>query len=472
MLASFLAQHDPANPALITTGGQMITYRELRHAAHRATCALREVGATAGRILAVAIADPAEALVAMLGVLETGATLMPVDMRGHEAARRELLERARPMAVITEATLAGEVAMDLSDAPRFLPFDAALLIFTSGSSGEPKGVLLSPEAVLANIEGILGYLPVRQHPRTALLLPLSYSYALVGQAMVTLRAGGTLLPLQDVGYPALQLEAMVRHGASGLSSVPTSLRLLAQVALDSGDLPPLGYVASAGSALDAATRELVRAAFPGARLFNQYGLTEACPRVTAVAAEDPAFATGSVGRALPGLTVEAVDEAGQVLPAGEAGELRIQGPSLMLAYLDDPEGTARVLSRLGLLSGDRGRVDAAGYVYVEGRLDGICKVAGERVSAEEVAAVLQSQAGLREVCVIAVPDPALGAKLVAFVVGEPDSDGVAIARRAARDRLSAAKRPQHIHALEALPRSDHGKIDLAALRRLAEGDEP
>src|SRR5262249_22326873 len=160
--------------------------------------------------------------------------------------------------------------------------------------------LLSRAGIETNVEAILSYLPVREHPRTAVVLPLSYSYALVGQVLTTLRAGGTLLLLGDLAYPPLQLEAMARFAASGLSSVPTSLKLLSQAAAESAARPPLGYLASAGAPLSAATVATVRAAFPQARLFNQYGLTEASPRVTALSDAEPEFAQGSVGRALPG----------------------------------------------------------------------------------------------------------------------------------------------------------------------------
>lgn len=465
MLATFLARHDPSAPALITSRGQVLTYRELRQSAHRATCALREHGLAEGRIVAITVSDPAAAMIAVLGALETGATTLVMDPRAGEATRAELLERAKPAAILSEAGLDGEIQLDLTEDGRFLPLEAALLIYTSGSCGEPKGVLLTAEAVLANLEAILGYLPVVEHPRTAIVLPLAYSYALIGQALVTLRAGGTLLMLQDLGYTAMQLEAMARHGAQGLSAVPTSLRLLAEAASQRGEHPPFGYLASAGSALDASTLAAVQAAFPGVPVFNQYGLTEACPRVTAIASTDPAFARGTVGRALPGMHVVAVDEAGTVLPPGETGELRISSPSLMEGYLDDPEGTERVMGPEGLLSGDLGHVDAEGYVFVTGRRDGLVKIGGERVSTDEVASYLNRQEGVREACVLALPDPRLGARLVAFVAGEGDVE--TIAREAAR-ALPPAKRPARVIVVETLPRNARDKIDGLALRALVE----
>ncbi len=247
--------------------------------------------------------------------------------------------------------------------------------------------------------------------------------------------------------------------ASGFSSVPTSFRQIARVVAELPEeaRPALGYIASAGGLLDAATAESIRSAFPAARFFNQYGLTEASPRVCAIEASDPKFASGSVGRPLPGLEVVSDD----------SGALLVRGPSVMLGYLGDAEATARVLSSDGWLrTGDSGTVDVDGYVFVSGRSDGVVKCAGERVSVEEIASHLRSASGAADVCVIAVADAQLGAKLVAFVEG--GTDRVEALRRIAREDLPPAKRPVRIQALAALPRTHNGKLDLGALKALAE----
>lgn len=466
MFTRLTAQVPDHAPAIVTSRGDRLTYAELRHAVARASGSLAAVGARAGRVVAVAVKEPAGALVAMLAALEAGAAVLPLDVRAGEESRRAVIERARPVAIVTGGGPDGALELAPSDAPRELPPEVGLLLFTSGSSGVPKGVLLGKAGIEANVEAILSYLPVREHPVTALVLPISYSYALVGQALVTLRAGGQLLLLNDIAFAATQVEAMRELGASGLSSVPTSLRLLASAALElpPDERPTPGYLASAGAPLDARTRELLHEAFPAARRFNQYGLTEACPRVTALSDAEPAFARGSVGRPLPGITVRIADPEGAPLPAGEVGELVIRGPSVMLGYLDDPEGTARVLTPGGLRAGDMGYMDAEGYLYVVGREDGVVKCAGERVSVEEVASVLRSAPGVREACVVALPDELMGAQLIGFV--EP-AGVAAAAKDAARRLLPAAKRPRRIVEMQGLPRGANGKLDLAALRQLA-----
>jgi acyl-CoA synthetase (AMP-forming)/AMP-acid ligase II len=386
-----------------------------------------------GRVVAIALHDPVALLAAVLAVLDAGGVAAPLDVR---APIEPLLARARPLVTITDGGLVPGAE------PRALPPEAALLLHTSGSSGAPKGVVLGRAGLRANIDAILGYLPIAAHPRTGIVLPLFYSYALVGQALATRRAGGSLVLANDVPYPALQLEVLARAGAQGLSSVPTSLRLLARAA----DPPlALGYVASAGGRLDETTVSAVRRAFPGARLYNQYGLTEASPRVTAIADDDPAFARGSVGRPLPGITVSVDGD----------GEVWVHGPSLMLGYLDEPPLAGP------LRTGDRGRLED-GYLWVDGRGDGVVKCAGERVSLEEVAIALRAAPGVADAAVVAVPDELLGVRLVAFVEGD-----AAAARRAGLE-LMPAKRPARVVAVDALPRLASGKVALAELRARAE----
>jgi long-chain acyl-CoA synthetase len=407
-------------PALGFLDGRVQTYRELREQVRA-----RAGSMTPGRIVPLP-SDPGALLADALAAWHAGAVAAP-----------------NPSQI---------------DASTSIDLRAALLLYTSGSTGSPKGVLLSAAGLRANVEAILGYLPVAQVPDTALLLPLHYSYALVGQALTTLHAGGTVWLLNGLSYAREQLDALARIARPvGLSSVPTSLRALASTQLEAKAPVRLGYVASAGGRLTAETVTRVRSAFPGVRLFNQYGLTEASPRVAAISDGHPAFAYGSVGRALNGLQVFAVGPSGARQPAGAPGELAVRGPSVMLGYLGDPEATARVLAPDGTLrTGDTGYVDENGYIFVEGRNDGVVKVAGERVSLAEISERL----GHAEL--VALPDEALGAKLIAFVEGDPKP-----VRERAR-ALPPQKRPVRIVSVTSFPRTSNGKIDRVALRALAE----
>lgn len=454
MLSWLLERSAPDAAAVVDADGSVTTYAELRAAIDAVAAELEDrLGPLDRRGLAVAVPDPAGFLLASLAALRAGAVLVPLDPRAGTEPHEQVLRRVRPAGVVVGCAGPGAVETRRVDAvPRRFANEAALVLPTSGSSGLPKAVLLGEAGLRWNIDAILRYLPVEKHPRTAIVLPLFYSYSLVGQALTTLRAGATALLLGGLRYPAEQVAALIRFRAGGLSSVPTSLRLLAEAVL--GEAPPLGYVASAGAPLPAPVLEAARRAFPGARFFNQYGLTEASPRVTAIADDEPPFHAGSVGRPLPGLDVKAID-----------GELVVSGPSVMLGYLDDPEGTARVMGPRGLRTGDQGFVDAAGYVYVTGRGDDLVKVAGERVGLAGVARRLETAPGVLEAFVAGAPDRRTGTRLVAFVAPAID---VAALRRWAREHLPPPQRPARIVPLGALPRRPNGKLDRAELQRLAE----
>lgn len=434
-----------------------VTYEALaRDVATRA----KSLEVSPGVVVAVSRTRPHDLLFDLLAVWHAGAVAMPVDTRSPREAITAQLNRARPALLIDD--------QGLHHRPDALPVDsrAALLLFTSGSTGAPKGVVLSAAGIAANVDGILEYLPVHACPDTAIVLPLVYGYALVGQALTTLRAGGHLHLLGDLAFPQRQLEAIAAVGRPvGLSSVPASLRRLAAVHRETGGPARIGYVASAGGRLDDTTLAETRAAFGDVPFFNQYGLTEASPRVTALRSDEPAFARGSVGRPLRGVEVFAVDEHAHRLGPGARGELCVRGPNVMLGYLRDEAGTRAVLHEGALRSGDTGFVDADGWVFVEGRRDSVVKVAGERVSLDEVADALRGVAGVREAQVFAVPDELLGARLVALVEAEP---GLESALRACARTLPAHKRPQRFVTLPSLPRTANGKLDLGALRALAE----
>lgn len=437
---------DSDAPALVKPDGAQLSYRQLGAEVQREARALRTQGASPGRVVALGVADPQQFLISALAVWECGAVLLPLDVRAGPGPTESLVRRARPVLLRN-----GEGLQQLPD-PRELDPGTALLLFTSGSSGPPKGVRLSRDGLRANIEAILRYLPAR---RTAIVLPLTYSYALVGQALTTLHAGATALLLGELKYPAEQLDAMARLGARGLSSVPPSLRLIARAVIEGSPAPQLDYVASAGASLDAATVALVKTAFPAARIWNQYGLTEASPRVAAIADDDPAFARGATGRPLHGVELRI-----------EGEEILVRGPSVMLGYLDDPEATSRALLEGGWLrTGDVGHLED-GCLFVHGRGDGVVKCAGERVGLDEVAGVMRECAGVADACVVALPDEALGVRLVAFV--EAPAGVLAELRKFLRKKLGPAKRPSEIIPVESLPRLPSGKIDRQALRRRAE----
>jgi acyl-coenzyme A synthetase/AMP-(fatty) acid ligase len=235
------------------------------------------------------------------------------------------------------------------------------------------------------------------------------------------------------------------------------------------DLTSIRILTSTGAALAPGQIAWMRAAFPKARIFSMYGLTE-CKRCTYLPADDVTRKPGSVGVAIPGNEIWLVDAADRVLGPGHAGELVVAGPTVMAGYWGRPEETAQRLrpgrydGEVVLYTGDLCRMDEDGYLYFVGRMDDIIKSRGEKVAPAEVEAALMSVPGVVEAVVVGVPDPALGHAVKAFVtVATGSTLTSALLRDACRDRLEPFMVPQTIKIVPALHRTPNGKIARDAL---------
>ena len=463
----WLLEHtDPRAEVIVRPNGPTLTAADLRAlVAEQAEVFAALSWPTSSTVLAIACTDALAQLIAVLAILQCGRVPLPLDARAPVEHQAAAAGRAGAPVLWQDAG-----ALPLPSAPQPVAPGVALALPTSGSSGRPRTVALGGAGIAANIEAILSYLPVAG-ARVAIVLPFVSGYALVGQAFTALRAGAPLCLAANLAWPSTQLDFLTSVGATLLSSVPASLRLLAQAALDrdAEDRPPLTHIASAGATLDTSTRTPLRLAFPGARLFNQYGLTEASPRVTAVGDGDPAFDAGSVGRALPGVALEIRDAEGAPCPPGVRGELHVRGPSVMVEYLGDAVATDAVLGPGGWLrTRDLGSLDATGALFLDGRSDDLVKIAGERVSLAATSAALLQAPGVDEAYTCAVPDPRTDLRLVSFVASAlPAEKLLPELRRYLRATLAPAVRPARIVHCTALPHLLGGKSDRRALEARA-----
>jgi acyl-coenzyme A synthetase/AMP-(fatty) acid ligase len=268
-------------------------------------------------------------------------------------------------------------------------------------------------------------------------------------------------------YPRVVMEAIGAHLCTGFYGVPLTFELVRrQVDLATLDLRPLRYVAQAGGAMAAETIGWARRAFAPAPLFVMYGQTEATARLSYLPPERAADKAGSVGRGLINVELRVVDEHGRELPRGETGEVVARGPSITPGYLEAPEESAAILRDGWLRTGDLGRQDTEGFVFLEGRSRDLLKLAGHRVSAAEIESALAAHPSVREAAVVSVED-AGGESAVAYVIPEGDPPAERELRRFCRERLPAFKVPRFVHVVAELPRTGSGKLARAELRRKA-----
>jgi len=409
-------------PALIDD--RVVTYGELAKRVERAAPALR------GRaVVPVHLPNGADFVVQLLAGLRAGAAVTTVSPLYTE---REVSNHLR-------------IAQTLVD-----PGDIALLLSSSGTTGLPKVVQLSHRAVVANLCQTEAAYPYAEGERVLGLAPFFHSMGLIVVLLHALASGATVVVMPRFD-PEAMLTAIEKHRVSQVLIPPPVLQLLARHPLvDRFDLSSLDVVGCGGAPPGA---ELTRAAAErlGCIVAEGYGITEFGPMVAVSPMQPERVRHGSVGHLMPGTEGKLVD-----------GEVWVRGPQMMSGYLGNPEATAATIDADGWLhTGDTGRFDDDGYLYLGDRIKELIKVKGFQVAPAELEAVLRSHPAVADAAVVRVPDPETGERPKAFVVadGELDRDEL---RSFVAEQVADYKRIEEIEEIDALPRSPTGKL----LRRM------
>jgi long-chain acyl-CoA synthetase len=353
--------------------------------------------------------------------------------------------------------------------PGVIDQDLAAILYTSGSTGEAKGVMLSHLNMVSAARSITTYLGLRESDVIACALPLAFDYGLY-QVLMAFQAGATLLLERSFAFPVQVLERMASERATVFPGVPTMFSLLMNLkGLDRFDLSALRAITNTAAALSEAHIRRLRALFPQAALFSMYGLTE-CKRVTYLPPDQLDVRPTSVGRGMPNEEVWLVDESGSRLPNGNTGELVIRGTNVMRGYWRKPRETAERLKpgvlpgEVVLHSGDLFRTDAEGWLYFVARKDDIIKSRGEKVSPREVENAIYGLDGVMDAAVVGVPDALLGEAVKAYVVMK---EGHAVSERDVirhcLQHLENFMAPKFVEFVRQLPTTDTGKVKKNAL---------
>jgi acyl-CoA synthetase (AMP-forming)/AMP-acid ligase II len=389
---------------------------------------------------------------------------------------------AGPRVLVAEAPVEGVQAAlvtadELLHAPPDAPparagidLDLATLCWTSGSTGEPKGVMLTHAHLRQSAAAIGAYLEHTADDVVLCVLPLSHTYGLF-QLLVTHAFGGTLVLERTFTLATPLLERLAELRVTGFAGVPTIYAsILALRHPEAFELGSLRYLTNAAYALPAAHVRRLGEVFPRARLFAMYGQTE-CTRVSYLPPELAASHPGSVGLAMPNEEAYLVDAGGAPVPPGQVGELVIRGANVMRGYWRDAEATARALrpgrypGEVVLHTGDLFRLDDDGLLHFVSRLDDVIKTRGEKVAPGAVEEVIGALPGVLDCAVVGVPDPRHGMVVKAAVVVRPghhvDADEI---KRAVRAELDDAAVPRLVEFLAELPRGETGKLLRGALR--------
>lgn len=371
--------------------------------------------------------------------------------------------RARDLDAIIAGGTATSVKASVIDA------DLATIIYTSGSTGDPKGVVMTHLNMVSAANSITEYLENTEDDIILNTLPLSFDYGLY-QALMSFKAGATLVLEKSFSYPYKVIETLIREKVTGFPIVPTISAVLLQMEEIKKHSFSLRYISNTAAALPPAHILRLKEFFPGARIYSMYGLTE-CKRVAYLPPDEIDRRPSSVGKAMPNTEAFVADEEGRRAPPGVVGELVVRGSSVMQGYWELPEETAKKIrpgefpgDRL-LYTGDLFKTDEDGYLYFVGRKDDIIKSRGEKVSPKEVENVLYSMDGVVEAAVIGVPDEVMGEAVKAVIVAKEGSrltDKEVMRFCAAH--LESFCVPKSVEFVNALPKTDTGKIRKKGLK--------
>ncbi len=332
--------------------------------------------------------------------------------------------------------------------------DPALYLYTSGTTGRPKGVILTHDNLIANVESCKQAGEFDHRDGFLCLLPFFHTYAITGTLLLPLLNGSKIV-LVDRFQPLKVLNLIQEHRISVFLAIPSMYRVLAASEGDF-DLSSVRFPISGGEPLPLSTLEAFEKRF-NVPIYEGYGQTEAAPVVTLN--RPGSRKAGTIGQALPGVEVAIWDEQKHVLPAGEIGEIMVRGRNVMTGYHRLPEETAKTISKGWLHTGDLGKLDHEGFVIITGRKKDLIISAGENIYPREIEEALAQHPKVKEVAVIGVKDEVRGEVPKAFVIAR---EGIALdekeLRAFCRENLPNYKVPKYFDVVADLPRTPTGKV--------------
>jgi long-chain acyl-CoA synthetase len=474
-----IAGNHPQRIAL-RCGAESMPYGEFRSRILAAAARMRQMGVAEGDRVIICGANTLAIPVLYFAVHALGAVAAPVSPDTPESVLATLAADAEarlavvqkdvggvPCPVADPAAITAWAAGDEELEPVCRPDSVADLLYTTGTTGRKKGVVLTQANVLAAARNITAFVGNGPDDVEVVPLPLSHSFG-VGRLRCLAVTGNTLVLEPGVGSGAALLKRILSIRATGLAMVPAGFDILRRV---TGSVlgqarQHLRYIEIGSATMKPETRRWLMELLPETRICHHYGLTEAS-RAAFTEYHGDAHKPGTAGRAAPNVENTICDEEGRQLPTGGSGEVVVRGGMVMREYWKQPELTRQIFCAQGLKTGDIGYLDADGYLFLLGRRGDMINVGGRKVAPDEVEALLCQLEGVKDAGCVAEPDELLGECVKAYLVADREIGRAEVAAFL-RPQLEEYKIPKTVERIPGIPRTSSGKIQRQMLRNSME----
>lgn len=433
----------------IGEGGARLTYEEVVIYAEMLAKKLAGV-----KCCAIFCSSEMAAAIALLACFAAGVTAVPLSARYGELHCQKILDAISPDAIITDEDGKYHVRLIADSQYEVLRIHPALIMCTSGTTGRPKGAMLSEENILTNVRDIASYFAIGREDAILIARPLYHCAVLTGEFLTALIKGVKIQFYSGAFHPPRLLELVKEYDITALCGTPTLIGMVAM--LQRGKEPcTLKHICISGECMDKETGMRIQRAFPQSSIYHVYGLTEASPRVSYLPPHLFAENADSVGVPLASVEVKVKNDNGEEVSAGEEGVLWVKGDNVMLGYYHDRKKTEAVLQNGWLCTGDLAILDANGLLRIKGRRDDLIIKAGMNIYPAEIEATLKADSRVREVLAYGYQTRhgvQIGVKIVC------DLSSLEEVKKLCMARLPAFAVPTRIDMVDALPKNGSGKL--------------